>query len=119
MVERREMQVVVHGHGVEITPALQAQVAGQALAALGRFGGRIGRVTVRLHAPSNEAGELAICHVLVDIHPSGGLGVGEAAPSLDAAADRALGKAGAAVSAQLMRRRRVPEHGSLAYSFFR
>ncbi len=113
------MQVVVHGHGVEITPELHAQVARQALAALGRFGGRIGRVTVRLHAPSGGADELAICHILVDIHPCGGLGVGDAAPSLEAAADRALGRASAAVSDELTRRRWLREQGSLAYPFFK
>jgi len=113
------MQVVVHGHGVEITPELHAQVARQTLAALGRFGGRLGRVTIRLHPPSGAAGELAICHILVDIHPGGGLGVGDAAPSLEAAADRALGRASAAVSDELTRRLRLRERASLAYPFFR
>lgn len=112
------MQVVVHGRGVEITPDLQAQVARRALAALGRFGRRIGRVTVRLHAPSGGADALTICHILVDIHPSGGLGVGDAAPSLEAAVDRALERTSGAVSHELKRRRQLPEQRSLAYRFF-
>lgn len=70
------MQVVVHGQRVEITPELHAQVASQALAALGRFGARIGPVTVRLHAPCGGADALAICYILVDIHPRGVLGGG-------------------------------------------
>lgn len=110
------MQVVVHGQRVEITPELHAQVASQALAALGRFGGRIGPVTVRLHAPCGGADALPICYILVDIHPLGVLGVGDAAPSLEAAADRALERASAVVTDELTRRRRLREHGSLAYS---
>lgn len=105
---RREMQVVVHGQRVEITPELHSQVASQALAALGRFGGRIGPVTVRLHAPCGGADALPICYILVDIHPLGVLGVGDAAPSLEAAADRALERASAVVSDELTRRRRLP-----------
>jgi len=112
------MQVVVHGHGVEITAELREQVVRRTLAVLGRFGGRIGRVTVRLHATYSGAGELAICHILVDLHPGGGLGVGDAALSHGAAVERALGRAGGAVSAQLTRRRRLREQGSLAYAFF-
>ncbi len=112
------MQIVVLGHGVEVTRDLSSDVARRALSALGGFGKRIGRVTVRLHAPASGAEALVTCHILVDIHPSGGIGIGHTAPSLESAVDGALARALGATDHELEQRGRLPERRALAYPFF-
>ncbi len=97
------MQLVIHGHGVEITQDLFSQIEAQLLSTLERFGRRVGRVTVRLHRPADDGGTLCTCHVLVDLHPVGGLGVGEHAPGVMAAVERASERAGTAVASELTR----------------
>lgn len=98
------MRLFVHGHDVEVTPDLRFQVERRILSGLERFGRRVGTVTVRLQRPVDGAGGLWTCHILVDLHPSGGLGLGETAPELLAAVDRASERVGAAAARELARR---------------
>ena len=109
------MRLVVHGHNVEITPELYSHVEGRVLSTLGTLGRQIGRVTVRVHAPVGTEDAMTICYILVELHPSGGLGIGDAAPNVETAIDRAAERAGAAVRRELERRRGLPAARSLAY----
>jgi hypothetical protein len=90
---------------VAVTPELAALVEARMRSALKGVGKRVGQVTVRLHRPPDAAEGLWTCHVLVDLRPSGGLGLGENAAQLVTAIDRASRRAGAAASAELARRR--------------
>jgi ribosome-associated translation inhibitor RaiA len=109
------MRLVVHGHNVEITPELYSHVEGQVLSTLGTLGRQVGRVTVRIHAPAGAEDAMTACHILVELHPSGGLGIGDAAPNVETAIDRAAERAGGAVRRELARRRGLPDGRSLAY----
>ena len=109
------MRLVVHGHNVEITPEIYSHVEGRVLSSLGTLGRQIGRVTVRVHAPVGTEDVMTICYILVELHPSGGLGIGDAAPNVETAIDRAAGRAGGAVRRELERRRGLPAARSLAY----
>ena len=79
------------------------------------LGEQIGRVTVRVHAPVGTEDAMTICHILMELHPSGGRGVGDAAPNVRTAIDRAAERAGSAVGRELARRRGLPDGRSLAY----
>ena len=110
-VERRSaVRLVVHGHNVEITPDLYSHVERRVLSALRRFGRRVRRMTVRLHAGTGDA--MTSCHILLELHPSGGLGIGEAGPDLETVIDRAAEGAGGALGRELGRRSALPQgHG--------
>ena len=72
-------------------------------------------MTVRVHAPVGTEDAMTICYILVDLHPSGGLGIRDAAPNVETAIDRATERAGGAVRRELGRRRGLPDGRSLAY----
>jgi len=65
-------------------------------------------VTVRVHALLGTEDAMTACHILVDLHPSGGLGIGAAAPNVETTIDRAAERAGGAVRRELARRRGLP-----------
>lgn len=96
------MQLVIHGHNVEITPDLYARVERRVLAALRRFGTRVVRMTVRVHAGTGDT--MTSCHMLVEFTPSGGLGLGETAPDLERAVERAAERVGGAIDREFARR---------------
>jgi len=106
------MRLVVHGHDVEVTPEVHSHVERRLLPALQTFGKRVGRVTIRLHGAEDG---VATCHILVELHPSGGLGVGEAASNPATAIDRAAQRAHDVVARELARRRGLPDARSLAF----
>ena len=108
------MRLVVHGHNVEITPELYSHVEGRVLSSLGTLGRQVGRVTVRVHAPAGAEDAITSCHILVEIHPSGGLGMGDTAPNVEMAIDRAAERAGVAVRRELARRCGLPGGRSAA-----
>ena len=111
------MKLVVHGHNVEITPELRSHFERRVLSTLGTLGRQVGRVTARIHAPTGADDAMKACHILVELHPSGGLGVGDAAPNVAAAFERAIERAAIAVRRELARRRGLPNDRSLAYGF--
>jgi ribosome-associated translation inhibitor RaiA len=108
------MRLVVHGHDVEVTPEVHSPVERRVLPILETFGRRVGRVTVRLHGAGAEDA-VTTCHILVELHPSGGLGIGEAASNPATAIDRAAQRARDAVTRELVRRRGLPDGRSLAF----
>jgi hypothetical protein len=71
-------------------------------------------VTVRLHVAAGPE-DAVTCHILVELHPSGGLGIGEAASNLTTAIDRAAQRARDAVARELERRRGLPDARSFAF----
>jgi ribosomal subunit interface protein len=109
------MRLVVHGHNVEITPEVHSHVERRLLPTLEPFARRVGRVTVRLHVAAGAEDAVTTCHILVEFHPSGGLGIGEAASNLATAIDRAAQRARDAVARELARRRGLPDGRSFAF----
>lgn len=103
------MRIVVHGHNVEMTPDIHSQVERRILRTLEDFGKRVGRVTVRLHVAVGGENAVTTCHILVELHPSGGLGIGETGSTLATAVDRAARRASDAVARELTRRTGLPE----------
>jgi ribosome-associated translation inhibitor RaiA len=97
------MRLMVHGHNVEITPDLYSYVERRLQATLGAFATQVGRVTVGLQAPVGAEDAITTCHILVELHASGGLRTGEAAPEPETAIDRAAERAGRAVRRELAR----------------
>lgn len=100
------MRLAIHGHNVEITPDLYSRVERRVLSALRRFGRRVRRMTVRVHAGTGDT--MTSCHILVELNPSGGLGLGETAPDLETAIDRAAERVGGVVGLELARRSALP-----------
>jgi len=90
----------IYGHNVEITPDLHSYVERQ-VSALWRFGRRVRSITVRLHAGTGDA--MTSCHIALELHPSGGLDIGEAGPNLRQIIDRAGERAGRALGRELAR----------------
>ncbi len=88
------LQVEVHGHEFEITPALRASIEGRLTSQLDGVGHDVQRVTVRLQpSPSGSPGRLAQCSILLNFRPSGGLQVRQAAPAPADALSRAVDEA--------------------------
>lgn len=110
------MRLEVHSNSLELTPELSSRIQEQAVSAFSRFGRRIGRVIVRL-AGAEGAGGVTTCHVLVALHPFGGLAVAEVAASPARAVDRAFGRAAPAVGRELARRRSLPSSDRRALDF--
>ncbi len=106
-VERRSaVRLLIHGHNVEMTPDLYSRVERRVLSALRRFGRRVTRTTVRVHAGTEDT--MTSCHILVELQPSGGMGFGESAPDLETAVDRAAERVGGAIGRELARRSALP-----------
>lgn len=87
------MELVVHGHNVEITPELHSHLERQLESSLGALEMLVARVTVRLHAPAGTEDAITTCHILLELRPHGALGIGESAPKPQTAVDRAAERA--------------------------
>lgn len=92
-------KTTVHACGVEVGPRLRASIEERLRAALGAFGGRISHVHVRLYGDIEGTG-LNACYVRVDSAPSGGLALGDTAPDIEGALDRAVSRIATAVARQ-------------------
>ncbi len=95
------MELLVHGHNVEITPELRSHLERQLESSLGSLEMLVSRVTVRLHAAAGTEDAVTTCHILLELRPSGAVGIGESALKPETAVDRAAERA----RQQLARRR--------------
>ena len=95
-------RVAIHGQGVQIVDELRRLVEGRLWTGLEAHAGRIVVAHVRLWVPTDADGPV-ICHVRVELRPSGGLALGETGFDLDTAVARATERVRAALGAQLTR----------------
>ena len=94
------MQVVMHRNDVDLAEAFTSYVERRLRFGLGRFGGRVGQVTVRMSADSSAERQ---CRISVELLPFGRVAVEETDPDLFAAIDRATGRIGRLFGRELER----------------
>jgi len=100
------MQIDVRGQNFDLTPALEAYVERRFIAALGRFGPRVPRLTVRLSDENALKGGVdKHCRVELSMPRSAALVVDERQADLYAAIDAAADRSARAVSRAIGRRR--------------
>jgi ribosome-associated translation inhibitor RaiA len=95
-------RVAIHGQGVEIGDEVRSLVEERLRTDLRAFAGRIVVAHVRLWSPTDGTAPV-ICHVRVELRPSGGLALGETGGDLTMAVDRATERMKTALGAQLAR----------------
>ena len=93
-------RIAIHGQGVEINNEVRRLVDGSLRGILKPYGCRVAFAHVRLWESIDHAGP-SICHIRVDLSPSGGLALGATAPNLERAVEWAAERVGAAVGSQL------------------
>lgn len=94
------MQVAIHNYRADLTEALQSYVERRLKFALSRFGGRVGRITVRICADGPAEHN---CRVSAEILPFGRIAVEESDADLFAAVDRATALIGRRFGRELAR----------------
>lgn len=100
------MQVDIRARKIEVDEALRAHVDRRLRFALGRFGERIAKVTVRFEDANGARGGVdKQCQLDVALRPSGNVLVEEIDADLLAVVDRAADRAARAVDRDLQRRR--------------
>ena len=100
------MQVDIRPRKIEIDAAMRAHVDRRLRFALGRFGERIVKVTVRFDDANGARGGVdKQCHIDVALRPSGNVLVEDVDADLHAVVDRAVDRAARAVVRDLQRRR--------------
>lgn len=94
------MQVAIHSYHTDLVGALKTYVDRRLRFALGRFGGRVGQVTVRIckQGPSENS-----CRLSTELRPFGRLAVEEVDSDLFAAIDRATNRLGRVFAHELDR----------------
>ncbi len=85
------MQARMHVDGADLTGAFQNYIGRRLRFALGRFGDRVGQVTVRVRTEGRLGNQ---CRVSAEILPFGQVAVEESDFDLFAAIDRATGRIG-------------------------
>ncbi len=96
------MRIATHVNDADLAGAFQSYVERRLRFALGRFGDRVGQVTVRMGADGRAESS---CRVSVEVLPFGRVAVEESDPDLFAAVDRATGRIGRLFGRQLERSR--------------
>ncbi len=99
------MQVAVRTERINVAELLQRYVERRLHFALGRFGSRVGRVSVSITGNAEPAE--GKCRISTEILPFGRVAVQEADPDLFAAVDRATGRIGRLFSRELERQREI------------
>ena len=100
------MQIDIRARKIEVDEALRAHVDRRLRFALGRFGERIGRVTVRFDdANGTRGGVDKQCQIDVALRPSGNVIVDDIDADLCTVVDRAAERVARAVHRDLQRRR--------------
>lgn len=94
------MQLDVRTHSLDAAEVVKSYVERRLRFALGRFGDRVGQITVRL---SKNARTEMECRVSTELKPFGRVAVEEADPDLFAAIDRATGRIGRLFGRELQR----------------
>lgn len=104
--EEYAMQVNVRARKIEVDETLRAHVDRRLRFALGRFGERIARVTVRFEDANGARGGVdKQCEINVTLRPSGTVLIKDIDADLRAVVDRAADRAARAVDRELQRRR--------------
>ena len=96
------MQVTMHINDADLVEGFNSYVERRLRFALGRFGGRVGHVAVRVGADGRSASR---CRISAEILPFGQVEVEESAPDLFIAIDRATGRIGRLFGRELERAR--------------
>ncbi len=96
------MHVAIHLNNADLAEAFQTYVERRLRFALGRFGGRVGQVRVRLGADGPTENR---CRISTDVLPFGRVAVEETDPDLFTAIDRATGRIGRLFGRELERAR--------------
>lgn len=96
------MQIAVHMSDAGLTEAFRSYVERRLRFALGRFGSRVGQVTVRIGA---DGWAQSRCRISTEVLPFGRVAVDESDPDLFAAIDRATGRIGRLFGRELERAR--------------
>ncbi len=96
------MRISMHIHETDLAEALQSYVERRLRFALGRFGGRVGQVTVSV---GNDGRAERSCRISTEVLPFGRVAVEERDPDLFAAVDRATGRIGRLFGRELERNR--------------
>ena len=100
------MQIDIRARKIEVDEALRAHVDRRLRFALGRFGERIAKVTVRFEDANGARGGVdKQCQIDVALRPSGNVLVEDLDADLRAVVDRAADRAARAVQRDLQRRR--------------
>lgn len=96
------MHVVMHMSDVALAAAFTSYIERRLRFGLGRFGERVGQVTVRISADGATERQ---CRVSAEVLPFGRVAVEETDPDLFAAIDRATGRIGRLFGRELERAR--------------
>jgi ribosomal subunit interface protein len=104
--EEYAMHVDIRAGKLEVDEALRVHVDRRLRFALGRFGERIAKVTVRFEDANGARGGVdKQCHIDISLRPSGNVLVEDIDADLHAVVDRAADRAARAVDRDLQRRR--------------
>jgi ribosome-associated translation inhibitor RaiA len=96
------MHVAIDINDADLVKGFNSYVQRRLRFALGRFGGRVGNVTVRMGANGPSASR---CRISTEVLPFGRVAVEESDPDLFAAIDRATGRIGRLFGRELERAR--------------
>ncbi len=96
------MRVATHLNDADLSEAFKSYVERRLRFALGRFGGRVGQVTVRIGGDGPAENR---CRISTEVLPFGRVAVEESDPDLFAAIDRATGRIGRLFGRELERAR--------------
>lgn len=96
------MQLEVRAARADFADAFRKYVERRLRFALGRFGSRVGGVTVRVSADGRSGSR---CRISAEVRPFGRVAVEESDPDLMAATDRATGRIGQLFGRELDRAR--------------
>jgi putative sigma-54 modulation protein len=96
------MHVEIHTNDADLAEAFKSYVNRRLRFALGRFGGRVGRVTVRIGGDGRTKRR---CRISTVVLPIGRIAVEESDPDLFVAIDRATGRIGRLFGRELERAR--------------
>lgn len=94
------MHVAMHISDADLAEAFKLYVKRRLRFALGRFGGRVGQVTVRI---GGDGPAESRCRISTEVLPFGRIAVEESDPDLFAAIDRATGRIGPLFGRELER----------------
>ncbi len=94
------MHVAMHINDADLGEAFKSYVERRLRFALGRFGGRVGQVTVRIGADGPTENR---CRISTELLPFGRAAVEESDPDLFGAIDRATGRIGRLFGRELER----------------
>jgi putative sigma-54 modulation protein len=94
------MQVTMHINDADLVEGFNSYVERRLRFALGRFGGRLGHIAVRVGAEGRSASQ---CRITAELRPFGHVEVEESDPDLFTAIDRATGRIGRLFGRELER----------------